>query len=415
MTTETTSVPYVDLNDGNRIPQLGFGVFQVPLEDTAEAVTRALEAGYRLIDTAAAYGNEAGVEDALRASGLDRGEVFITTKLRNSDHGRDRARTAFEQSLERLGGDYIDLYLIHWPIPTKDLYVETWETLCQLKDEGHLRSIGVSNFQAEHIDRIVDATGVAPTLNQIELHPRLQQPALRRYLSEHGIVTEAWSPLGQGTVLNDPVIEAIATAHQRTPAQVVLRWHIQLGNVVIPKSVTPARIAENFRVFDFDLTDERDAPAERAGSRRAHRPGPGHLRRVAVRHALRIAIVVTLLGVPAVASAGSHQVWAINCTREQYEPARIILSCGDAGIGLSKLTWSRWGRATSTGTGTYYENTCTPTCSAGHVVARPVEVTLSKPKACPGHTHPAFRRATFTFPSGAPPAAFHRFTFHCPF
>ncbi len=256
MTTETTSVPYVDLNDGNRIPQLGFGVFQVPLEDTAEAVTRALEAGYRLIDTAAAYGNEAGVEDALRASGLDRGEVFITTKLRNSDHGRDRARSAFEQSLERLGGDYIDLYLIHWPIPTKDLYVETWETLCQLKDVGHLRSIGVSNFQAEHIDRIVDATGVVPTLNQIELHPRLQQPALRRYLSEHGIVTEAWSPLGRGTVLNDPVIEAIATAHRRTPAQVVLRWHIQLGNVVIPKSVTPARIAENLRVFDFDLTDE---------------------------------------------------------------------------------------------------------------------------------------------------------------
>src|SRR5215469_5554547 len=223
MTTETTSVPYVDLNDGNRIPQLGFGVFQVPLEETAETVTRALETGYRLIDTAAAYGNEAGVYHALKASGLDRSEVFITTKLANRDHGHDRARNAFDQSLERLGGDYIDLYLIHWPIPSRDLYVETWETLCQLKEEGHLRSIGVSNFQPEHIDRIVDATGVVPTLNQIELHPRLQQPQLLRYDSEHGIVTEAWSPLGKGMLLGDPVIQAIAAAHQRTPAQVVLR------------------------------------------------------------------------------------------------------------------------------------------------------------------------------------------------
>jgi 2,5-diketo-D-gluconate reductase A len=256
MTTETTSVPYVDLNDGNRIPQLGFGVFQVPLEETAEAVTRALETGYRLIDTAAAYGNEAGVYHALKASGLDRSEVFITTKLANRDHGHDRARNAFDESLERLGGDYIDLYLIHWPIPSKDLYVETWETLCQLKEEGHLRSIGVSNFQPEHIDRIVDATGVVPTLNQIELHPRLQQPQLQRYDADHGIVTEAWSPLGKGMLLNDPVIEEIAAAHQRTAAQVVLRWHVQLGNVVIPKSVTPSRIEENFHVFDFELTDD---------------------------------------------------------------------------------------------------------------------------------------------------------------
>jgi 2,5-diketo-D-gluconate reductase A len=256
MTTETTSVPYVDLNDGNRIPQLGFGVFQVPAEDTAEAVGRALDTGYRLIDTAAAYGNEAGVRDAVRASGLDRREVFITTKLANPEHGRDKARRAFQESLEKLGGDYIDLYLIHWPIPSRDLYLETWETLCALKDEGSVRSIGVSNFQIEHLERIIDATGVVPTVNEIELHPRLQQAELRRFHQERGIATEAWSPLGKGELLDDPVIEEMAAAHDRTPAQTVLRWHLQLGNVVIPKSVTPSRIEENFQVFDFELSDE---------------------------------------------------------------------------------------------------------------------------------------------------------------
>ncbi len=255
MTTQTTSVPYVDLNDGNRIPQLGFGVFQVPAEDTAETVSRALQTGYRLIDTAAAYGNEEGVRDALKASDLKRGDVFITTKLANPDHGRDRARRAFQQSLEKLGGDYIDLYLIHWPIPSQDLYLETWETLCTLKDEGSVRSIGVSNFQIEHLERIIDATGVVPTANQIELHPRLQQPELRRYHAEHGILTEAWSPLGKGQLLDDPAILEIASDHDRTPAQVVLRWHIQLGNIVIPKSVTPSRIEENFHVFDFELSE----------------------------------------------------------------------------------------------------------------------------------------------------------------
>ncbi|MBV9941465.1 MAG: aldo/keto reductase [Solirubrobacterales bacterium] len=256
MTTQTTSVPYVDLNDGNRIPQLGFGVFQVPAEDTADTVSEALKAGYRLIDTAAAYGNEEGVRDALQASDLARSEVMITTKLANSEHGRDQARAAFRQSLEKLGGDYIDLYLIHWPIPSQDLYLETWETLCALKDEGSVRSIGVSNFQVEHLERIVDATGVVPTVNQIELHPRLQQPELRRYHAEHGIRTEAWSPLGKGQLLGDPAIEKIASGHGRTPAQVVLRWHIQLGNIVIPKSVTPSRIEENFQVFDFELSDQ---------------------------------------------------------------------------------------------------------------------------------------------------------------
>ena len=256
MTTQTTSVPSLDLNDGNRLPQLGFGVFQVPAEETAETLSHALKTGYRLIDTAAAYGNEEGVRDALQAGEIDRADVFITTKLANSDHGRDRARRAFQQSLEKLGGEYIDLYLIHWPLPSKDLYLETWETLSALKDEGSVRSIGVSNFQIEHLERIIDATGVVPTVNQIELHPRLQQPELRRYHAEHGILTEAWSPLGRGQLLDDPLIQEIASAHERTPAQVVLRWHIQLGNVVIPKSVRPARIEENFQVFDFELGEE---------------------------------------------------------------------------------------------------------------------------------------------------------------
>jgi 2,5-diketo-D-gluconate reductase A len=256
MATPSTSVPQGDLNDGNRIPQLGFGVFLVPPEETAEAVAHALKTGYRLIDTAAAYGNEEGVRNAVRATGLDRGEVFITTKLQNGDQGRDRARRAFAQSLERLGGDYVDLYLIHWPVPSKNLYVETWETLCALRDESALRSIGVSNFKVEHLERIIDVTGVVPTVNQVELHPRLQQPELRRFHAEHGIATEAWAPLGRGRFLDDPVIREIASAHNRTPAQVVLRWHIQLGNVVIPKSVTPSRIEENFQIFDFELTRE---------------------------------------------------------------------------------------------------------------------------------------------------------------
>jgi diketogulonate reductase-like aldo/keto reductase len=272
MTTQTTSVPFLDLNDGNRMPQLGFGVFQVPADETAEAVAHALQTGYRAIDTAAAYGNEEGVRDGVLASGLERGEVFITTKLFNGDHGRDRAHRAFEESLSKLGGDYIDLYLIHWPVPARDQYLETWETLCSLREDGNVRSIGVSNFQIEHLERIVDATGVVPAVNQIELHPRLQQAELRRFHAEHGILTEAWSPLGKGTLLDDPVIEEIASGHDRTPAQVLLRWHIQLGNVVIPKSATPSRIEENFRVFDFELSSaEMDRLAELD---RGERTGP---------------------------------------------------------------------------------------------------------------------------------------------
>jgi 2,5-diketo-D-gluconate reductase A len=241
--------------DGNQIPQLGFGVFQVPPEDTAEAVTRALEVGYRLIDTAAMYGNEAGVGEAIAKSDLDRGEVFVTTKLPNDQHGHDAALRAFDHSLEQLGFDYVDLYLIHWPIPKNDLYVETWQALCELKESGRARSIGVSNFLVEHLERIISSTGEVPAVNQIEVHPQYQEEELRRYLREHEIVTEAYSPLGQGKVLEDPKIAAIAEAHARTPAQVVLRWHIQLGNVVIPKSVTPSRIEENFRIFDFELSE----------------------------------------------------------------------------------------------------------------------------------------------------------------
>lgn len=238
------------------MPQLGFGVFQVPAEETAEAVQHALRTGYRSVDTAAAYGNEPGVRDAIEASGLQRGEVFVTTKLVNDHHGRENAQKAFSESLSKLGSDYIDLYLIHWPVPQRDQYVETWETLCALLETKLVRSIGVSNFQPPHLERIIDATGVVPAVNQIELHPRLQQPELRRFHAERGIATEAWSPLGKGELLGDPVIVEIASGHDRTPAQVVLRWHIQLGNIVIPKSVTPSRIEENFKVFDFELTEE---------------------------------------------------------------------------------------------------------------------------------------------------------------
>lgn len=260
MTSQTDQVPQVTLRPDVEIPQLGFGVFQVPPKETEVAVARALDAGYRHLDTAAAYKNEGAVGQAIHASGIDRSEIFVTTKCFNDDHGHEQAKRAFKASLERLELEHIDLYLIHWPVPAHDLYVETWQAFIELQAEGLVRAIGVSNFQPEHLERIVAETGVVPAINQVELHPYFQQTGLRREHDELQIVTEAWSPLGQGLELEDPVIVEIAEAHSKTPAQAIIRWHIQIGNVVIPKSVTPERIVENFDVFDFHLSDsEMDA------------------------------------------------------------------------------------------------------------------------------------------------------------
>jgi 2,5-diketo-D-gluconate reductase A len=255
----SSHIPSLQLRDAGAIPQLGFGVFQVPPQNTELAVARALEAGYRHIDTAAAYRNEKGVGMAIRKSGLARDDVFVTTKCFNDSHGYDEATRALHSSIERLGLDQIDLYLIHWPVPMRDRYVETWRAFVDLQAAGLTRSIGVSNFKAEHLHRIIDATAVTPAVNQVELHPRLAQPDLRALHGELGILTEAWSPLAQGAVLDDPAIGSIASAHHKSPAQVVIRWHVQIGNIVIPKSVTPERILENFDVFDFQLTNDEMA------------------------------------------------------------------------------------------------------------------------------------------------------------
>ncbi|GAB2525432.1 aldo/keto reductase [Microbacterium petrolearium] len=251
-----TSVPEIRIAEGVRIPQLGFGVYQVPPEATEEAVATALEVGYRHIDTAQMYGNEQGVGDALKASGLSRDEVFVTSKLNNGFHRRDDALRAAEQSVERLGGP-MDLFLIHWPLPTIDVdYLETWRAMIEIRDQGLARAIGVSNFQVPHLERIIAETGVTPAVNQIEVHPYLTNETVRAYGAEHGIATEAWSPIAQGAVLGDPTITAIAERLGRTTAQVTLRWHIQRGDIVFPKSVTRSRVEENFRLFDFELTDE---------------------------------------------------------------------------------------------------------------------------------------------------------------
>ncbi|MGZ0150418.1 aldo/keto reductase [Kribbella sp. WER1] len=247
-------IPAVTLNNGVEMPQLGYGVFQVPNDETATAVTHALEAGYRSIDTAAAYQNEAGVGQALAASGIDRSELFVTTKLWNADQGYDSTLKAFDQSLSLLGLQYLDLYLIHWPTPARELYADSWRALEKLYTDGRVRAIGVSNFQPDHLDRLM---GLTPAVNQVELHPYLQQADVRAYNADFGIRTEAWSPLAKGgALLTEPAVEALAKQYDRTPAQVVLRWHLQLGNIVIPKSVTPARIRENLNVFDFALTSE---------------------------------------------------------------------------------------------------------------------------------------------------------------
>jgi 2,5-diketo-D-gluconate reductase A len=252
-----TAVPTTTLNNGLQIPVLGFGVFQIPPAETAAAVSSALDSGYRLVDTASGAGNERGGGEAVRRSGIPRDDIFVTTKLANSDHGYDNAMRAFDASLSELGFETVDLYLVHWPLPAHDLYVETWRALQKLAEDGRARAIGVSNFTSEHLQRLLDETDVVPAVNQVELHPYLQQADLRAFHARHDIVTEAWSPLGQGkSLLEDPTVVALADRVQRTTAQVVLRWHLQLGNVVIPKSVTPERIAANIDVFDFTLTDD---------------------------------------------------------------------------------------------------------------------------------------------------------------
>ena len=257
-----TQVPDLALNNGQTIPQLGFGVFQIDPAETAEAVGRALEVGYRHIDTAEAYRNEKGVGEGIRASGLHRSDVYITSKLHNGNHEPDDARRAFDGTLEALGSDYVDLFLIHWPLPTLygGNYVSTWQTLEEFKADGRSRSIGVSNFEVPHLERLEAEADVAPAVNQIELHPYLQNREVDSYGAEHGIATQAWSPIAQGAVLDDPVIAKIAERLGRTPAQVVLRWHIERGNIVFPKSTTPERMGENFELFGFEL-EPRDHEA----------------------------------------------------------------------------------------------------------------------------------------------------------
>jgi 2,5-diketo-D-gluconate reductase A len=272
MNTGQMTVPRLRLHDGIEIPQLGFGVFQVPPEETQSAVELALGAGYRHIDTAGAYGNEREVGAALASSGLAREDYFVTTKLWNSEHGHDSALAAFEASLDRLGLDHVDLYLIHWPVPTEDRFVDTWRAFERIYEEEAARTIGVSNFRVEDLERLEAETDTRPTVNQVELHPGLQQAELRAWHDEHRIATEAWSPLAQGELLDNEIIVGIADRHGKTPAQVILRWHLRLGNIVIPKSVTPERIQENLDLFDFELSEED--VAEVAGLDSGRRIGP---------------------------------------------------------------------------------------------------------------------------------------------
>jgi len=271
-----STIPTIDLNDGARIPQLGFGVFQIEPDKTAQSVQTALEIGYRHIDTAEMYQNEAGVGQGIRDNGLDRAEVYITSKLNNGYHKPDDARRAFDATLEKLGFDYVDLFLIHWPLPTlyDGDFVSTWQTLEEFKKDGRARSIGVSNFQVDHLQRLARETATTPAVNQIEVHPYFTNDLVRAYGAEHGIATEAWSPIAQGQVLGDPVVKQIAEVSGRTPAQVVLRWHIQRGDIVFPKSVTPQRIKENLELFDFNLDDADMNAVSSLDKGEAGRTGP---------------------------------------------------------------------------------------------------------------------------------------------
>jgi diketogulonate reductase-like aldo/keto reductase len=270
-----SKVPPIILNNGIEMPQLGFGVWQVPDDEAEQAVATALESGYRSIDTAAIYGNEEGTGKAIATSGIPREDLFVTTKLWNSDQGYDSTLRAFDTSLEKLGLDYLDLYLIHWPLPSRGKYIDTYKAFEKLYSDGRVKAIGVSNFYPEYLERLIEATSVIPAVNQIELHPQLQQHAVREYHAQQGIATEAWSPLGSGKgLLEVPAIVAIAQKHNRTPAQIVLRWHIQQGNVVIPKSVTPSRIRENIDVFDFSLDAEDIAAISALNEDRRLGPDP---------------------------------------------------------------------------------------------------------------------------------------------
>ncbi|WP_409493264.1 aldo/keto reductase [Amycolatopsis sp. cmx-11-12] len=254
-------VPSIRLNNGTSLPQLGFGVYKIGDDEVAGVVRTAIEAGYRAIDTATLYANERGVGEAVRSSGLPREELFVTTKLWNTEHGYDSALRAFDTSMGELGLEYVDLYLIHWPLPSQDKYVETWRALEKIASDGRAKAIGVSNFQIPHLERLIEETGTVPAVNQIECHPWLQQPLLRNFHEKHEIVTEAWGPLARGgELLSDEKITTIARKHGKTPAQVVLRWHIEMNHLVIPKSVTPERIEENMDVFDFAL-DAHDGAA----------------------------------------------------------------------------------------------------------------------------------------------------------
>ncbi len=248
--------PMVTLNDGRRMPQLGLGLWQVTDEEVAEIVKNAVKVGYRSLDTAAYYKNEKGIGNGIRGSDVDRKELFVTTKLWNNRHGYDETFRAFDETMERLGLDYIDLYLIHWPVPTENKYVETWKAFIKLREEGRVKSIGVSNFLPEYLERIIGETGVKPVLDQVELHPLFQQNALRKFNAEHGIATEAWSPLGKGKLVNDPAIGEIAKKYGKSIAQIIIRWHLDNGCIVIPKSANPERMRDNFNVFDFELSAE---------------------------------------------------------------------------------------------------------------------------------------------------------------